>query len=531
MIRELRSDEASLFVGMLRQIRRARKRNRLRKNLYDANFRLDKIGFSIPPHMVDFQTPLGWAEKVVSVPAARIRREGFRLPVESSLLDDLDTIFDGGYTRRLEAGVTKSSLRYGPAFMFVTRGDEAAGEPPVIFSAKSALDATCFQDPRTGVVTSALEMIGRSEAIMYVPGMALDIERQDGGKWVVVDEHPQKHDLVPAEPYVWDWDLDRRFGRSRITRPLIGAIERGVRTLLRQEVTSEFFSAPQRSLLGADESHFTDENGDRIDLWKAITGGIWAIPDVWDDDEGKTVRAQIKQLQQASMQPHSEMFESIALQVSSESSLPISYLGVVQNQPAAEGAIKVAEVDMVELIEYQIEQSYKTASANLARKALAVLHGGVTDAMATDLRGLSARYAKPGTPTESARADAALKYATAFPDGDPVLAMEMYGLTDEQIKRNVEHARRGAAASTLDRLVASPENAAPDVDAASAGPSEVEVAQAQKAKFDALGVAIRAGVDPEDAATRVGLDGIKFTGAMPAMLRMPESDAQKFEDS
>lgn len=451
MVRELEATEWSLFSKMIREIRKRTQRNKLRRNLYDSKNRLDKIGFSTPPHMVDFQTPLGWAEKVVSVPAARVRREGFRLPFESTLLDDLDDIFGGGYTARLEAGVNKSSMRYGPAFMFVTRGDELAGEPRVVFSAKSALEATCLQNPRTGFVTAALEMVTQTEALMYLPGMVLEVE-QVGGKWSVTAELVQPHQMVLCEPFVWDWDLDRPFGRSRITRPLIGAVERGIRTLLRMEVTAEFFSAPQRSLLGADESHFTDKDGNKIDLWKAITGGVWALPDVWDEDEGKLVRAQLQQLSQASMTPHSEMFETIALQVSSESSLPLGYLGVLQNQPAAEGAIKVSEVDMVQLIEYQIEQSYKTASENLARKALAVFHGGISASMAADLRKLSARYAKPGTPTESARADAALKYSTAFPGGDPVLAMEMYGLTEEQIERNKAHMRQQSAGSLLSRL-------------------------------------------------------------------------------
>lgn len=453
MVRGLDASEASLFGGMLRRIRQCERRNVLRRNLHDANFRLDRVGFSVPPHMVDFQTPLGWGEKVVSVPAARIYREGFRLPGDSSLLEDLGVIFDGGYTARLEAGAVKSSLRHGPAFMFVTPGDVSKGEPPVIFSAKSALEATCVQDPRTGVVNAGLELVARDEALLYVPGNVLEL-KHDRGEWVVVEEYPQPHELVLCEPFVWDWDLDRPFGRSRITRPLIGFIQAGVRTMLRQEVTAEFFSAPQRSLLGASEEHFTGADGKPIDLWKAITGGVWALPDVYDEDEGKLVRAQLQQLQQASMQPHSEMFESIALKVSSESSLPIGYLGVVQNQPSAEGAIKVAEVDMVELIEAQIRKSYQSASENLARKALAVYHKGLSPAMLTDLRGLSARYAKPGTPTESARADAALKYATAFPNGDPVLAMEMYGLSDEQIKRNMDWAKSQRSSGVLDKLIA-----------------------------------------------------------------------------
>ena len=51
-----------------------------------------------------------------------------------------------------------------------------------------------------------------------------------------------------------------------------------------------------------------------------------------------------------------------------------------------------------------------------------------------------------------------------------------------------------------------------------------------KARFDALGVAIRAGVDPQDAANRVGMPGITFTGAVPVSLRVPESAASKLED-
>lgn len=457
MARELDAVEASLFTGMLRTVRQRERRNILRKNLYESKVRLDKVGFSVPPHMVDFQTPLGWGEKVVSVPAARIHREGFRLPVDSSLTADLEEIFDGGYTARLESGAVKSSLRHGPAFMFVTPGDATKGEPKVVFSARSALEATCLQDPRTGVVTAALEIVARDSCLLYLPGMVLEVGRRGKG-WAVVEEIPQPgHSHVLCEPYVWDWDLDRPFGRSRITRPLIGFIEKGMRTMLREEVTAEFFSAPQRSLMGASEEHFTDADGNQIDLWKAITGGVWALPDVWDEDEGKLVRAQLQQLSQASMQPHSDMFESIALKVSSESSMPLGYLGVLQNQPSSEGAIKVAEVDMVEIIKHEIKKSYKGASENLARKALAVFHGAdSSDAMTQDLRKLTAYYANPGTPTESARADSTLKYATAFPEGDPQVKMEMFGLSEDQIRRNLEYARRGGASSVLDKLLAAP---------------------------------------------------------------------------
>lgn len=439
--RELEASERSLFQKMRLSIHRHSKRNQIRRNLHDAKNRLDKVGFSVPPHMVDFQTPLGWAEKSVSVPSARIFRQGFRLPVKSTLLGELDEIFDSPHATRVESGATKSSMKHGPAFMFITPGDTDKGEPKVIFSAKSALEATCIQNPRTGGVTAALELVGKNEALLYLPGIVLELAKDSAGKWLVTDEMPQGHDLVLCEPYIWDWDLDRPFGRSRITRPLIGTILSGIRTLLRQEVTAEFFSAPQRSLLGASEEHFTDKDGNPIDIWKLITGGIWGLPDTWDDDEGKLVRPELKQLQQASMQPHSEMFNGIVLRAASELQMPVSYLGVQHNQPQNEGAIRAEEASMIALIEHQINISYSLAAVNLARKALAVFHNKWDASMAKDLRGLSARFADPGTPTIQARSDAALKYNQAFPNGDPEVAMEMYGLTDDQIKRNLSYAR------------------------------------------------------------------------------------------
>lgn len=50
-----------------------------------------------------------------------------------------------------------------------------------------------------------------------------------------------------------------------------------------------------------------------------------------------------------------------------------------------------------------------------------------------------------------------------------------------------------------------------------------------KSKADALGVLIRAGVDPEGAADQVGLD-VDFTGAVPVSLRQPESKSDSLEE-
>jgi hypothetical protein len=50
-----------------------------------------------------------------------------------------------------------------------------------------------------------------------------------------------------------------------------------------------------------------------------------------------------------------------------------------------------------------------------------------------------------------------------------------------------------------------------------------------KAKADALGSLIRAGVEPEDAARESGLTGVDVTGAVPVSLRLPEAEASGLE--
>lgn len=51
-----------------------------------------------------------------------------------------------------------------------------------------------------------------------------------------------------------------------------------------------------------------------------------------------------------------------------------------------------------------------------------------------------------------------------------------------------------------------------------------------KSAFDALGVAVRAGVDPNSALEVLGIPGVKLTGAVPVSLRLPEADTKTLED-
>lgn len=521
--RSLTVDEAAVFSRMLTTIRRKANRNRLRTSYADSKKRLDKIGFSIPPHMADFQVAIGWANKAVKVPARRIRPDGFTIGQPTALMDDINEVFEGNYFAAVERMAIESSLRHSASFVFVTPGDTNAGEPEVILAARTALEATAEIAPRTNRVTAALELVSRWEVLLYLPGETLRVEYLNR-EWLVTRRYEGIADRVTCTPYVWGRSLERPFGYSRITRPLMGYTDAGVRTMLRQEVMAEFFSSPQRALMGADEAHFTDSKGKRISPLDALMGGLWALPDVFDEDEGKLVRPDLKQLQQASMQPHSEMLKTIGLMVSSETSIPVGYLGIISDNPSSADAIRASEADLISVVEDELP-SIGMSRVDLARNVLAVKHGEWTPQMELSLRGLTAHFMDPGTTSKAAQADSGLKFTQAFPNADPEVAMEEYGLSKTQIERNLAYAKRIQSGQRLDALVAASKSSATPVfsdgTTAPTGAVDDQLKQAQvlKAQADALGVLRRAGVDAGDAAARSGLTGVKFMPGSPITIR------------
>lgn len=111
--------------------------------------------------------------------------------------------------------------------------------------------------------------------------------------------------------------------------------------------------------------------------------------------------------------------------------------------------------------------------------------------------------------------------------------MEYAGLTREQIIRWQSEQKRASVSQLMagigERLTATVDVANPDAPAAS-GAQGMDPADMRQ-RFEALGVAIRAGVDPASAAAQLGLTGLKFTGAVPVSLRVPETQANALEEA
>jgi hypothetical protein len=132
------------------------RRNLIRKLYYDQKNCLEDLGIGIPPHMVDLNAVLGWPAKAVDTLARRCQLEQFVVPGS----DDDDPLgirelwIDNDMDVVLPQTIT-SAFTHSCAFVFVTKGDVAAGEPEVLISTQSALFAAGCWDSRLQRLKSA----------------------------------------------------------------------------------------------------------------------------------------------------------------------------------------------------------------------------------------------------------------------------------------------------------------------------------------------------------------------------------------
>ncbi|MET0887351.1 MAG: phage portal protein [Mycetocola sp.] len=331
-------------------------------------------------------------------------------------------------------------------------------------------------------------------------------------------EHPWH---VPADPMVYRPRASRRMGRSRITRPTIGLQDAAVRALIRMEGHMDIYSIPQLLLLGASESIFKNADGSQKASWQIVLGRIKGIP---DDEDASNPRADVKQFPAASPQPHLDLFTQQAKTFAGEHDIPVSSLGVqAETNSTTEDGSNNAERNLIAEAEGATDDWSPAVRRALAR-ALA-MQNGLTEVPA-EWRAIDTKWRSPAFLSRAAQADAGSKVIGSIPWlAETEVGLEVLGMDESQIKRALAERRRNGGSAALRAIT----EAAAQGRAAVVPSVTTEDAAAIRAKADAMGVLIRSGVDAESAAAAVGFTGMKFTGAVPVSLRLPEADANKLE--
>lgn len=449
----LRDDDRPVLLDLLSRLADKQARNELRRRYYDQRNTLKDLGISIPPSLKTVEIAAGWPAKAVDSMSRRTILEGLVSPEGGAELASLvGVIWDGNRMASEVPSAHTSALVHSCAFTFVHIGDSEYGEPPVLVTVRSAEDATGIWDRRRRGLSAALSVAeidtaGRPTLLnMYLPGRVVSLRQTKGN---IFEASEQVHGMgVPVELLPYRADLGRPFGRSRITRAVMYNTDAAIRTMLRTEVGAEFFNAPQRYALGAKEDAFEDKDGNPVPAWSVMIGRLLTMS---RDEDGNV--PELGQFAQQSMQPNIEQLRAIAQMFAAETSLPVSSLGIVQDNPSSAEAIRAAN----EELGVEIEHWQRTALAPAWQRTMLRAVAMATDSPTAlvEARGLKAVWGSWSAPSEASQAQASLARVQAVPRlADTDVELERMGYSTDEIARIKAQWRRTSGRASVDALIA-----------------------------------------------------------------------------
>lgn len=462
-VRGLTEDDAALMVRLIKQWQAKRLRNALRRQYRDMRVNVAFLGASVPPYMRDqLDIVCGWPDKAVTSLASRCMWDGVTSPSgEEDPLGAMTLLHENRFDL-LVPELVDATLTYCCSFVVALPGDPAAGDPDVVVTGADALWATGLWDVRrrgleAGLLVDSADDNGKPTSVLLLTSEHVTRLALGDRGWVAVARMDHSLGRVPMEPLPYRPDLGRPFGRSRISREVMSITDRVVRAGFRTEVSSDLYAAPALLLLGADESMFQNAQGDKVPLWSWYMGRLKSLP---KDEDGDKPDLQV--IPQQSMEPFLAMKRALAAEFASATSLPISALGIVQDNPSSAEAIYAAKEDLV--IEAQnTTRSIGYGLNRIVQDAICLRDGIPVTEMDDEVRNFATRWRNPAMPSVVSQSDAVVKQISAIPElAQTDVALEELGYSAEQIVRIRSQIRRAQAGGVLDRLLAAaPAPAAP----------------------------------------------------------------------
>ncbi len=309
---------------------------------YEMKNTIKDLGISTPPNLRGFQTVLGWCGKSVDSIADRLM---FREFEEDNF--DINEIFSMNNPDTLFDSAILSALIGSCSFVYISEKD---GYPKL-----EVIDgryATGVMDSVTGMLKEGYAVLERSDAdtptieAYFTPGNTQIIQ---GGK---VENIPNNAPYPLLVPVINRPDSKRLFGHSRISRACMDIVDSAMRTIKRSEVSAEFFSFPQKYVVG------TSQDAEPLDKWKSAMSYMIEIT---KDDNGD--KPSFGQFQQQSMAPHMEQLKMLAGLFSGETGLTMDDLGFPTENPSSAEAIKASHENL-RLIAKKAQRTFGTGLLN-----------------------------------------------------------------------------------------------------------------------------------------------------------------------
>ena len=378
-------------------------RNMLKMRYYNGKNVLKDFGISIPPTLLNVETVVGWPQKAVDAMAVRSRFDGYTAS-DSDVQSLLNRLVYSGNLKLKYRQAAQSTLIHSCSFATIVMGSD--GFPRIdLHSAETA--SARWDDAKGriayGMVINAFSNGSPSEITMYTEDAAVHLWDSGAGFW---DWQAQPYSMgrPTMEPLSYRPTFRKPFGQSRITRAVMSITDSAVREALRTEISAEFFTSPQKYLLGADREAFSQTT-----KWEAYIGNIFAVG---RDEDGNI--PEFGQLSQGSMQPHTDYMRSLAARFSGETNVPISTLGVIHDNPASAEAIYAASEPLIIEVE-DFNDSAREMLRNIALMAMAAVLDVPLDQLPDEYRDFTPNFRNPAMPSVVSQTDAMTKLAAVVP--------------------------------------------------------------------------------------------------------------------
>ena len=450
----LSTEETALVNEMLERLTGYETSNSIKEKYYEGTQRVRMLNIAIPPHLSNIDTVVGWAGTTVDVLSERLDWQGW-------------TAYDGNdfglgeiYANNgldVDAGLGHlDALIYGTSFIVVGSGFD--GEPDPLITVESARNMTGIYDYRSRRLSAALgidkKKDGRVEEVtLYLPNQNIKAKNRSG-VWIATDRDEHNLGRVLVAQMFNDPRASRMGGRSEITKAIRSYTDQGVRTMLGMEINREFYSFPQRYMMGADLDMFTDDDGNPIPGWEWVISKMLVAP-MNENDQTPSVG----QFSPASPAPYLDQIKGLSQMVAGEAGMPATYFGFEQANPTSADAIRAGEARLVKRAERR-QLMFGRAWQEAGRLALLVRDGVIPD----EFSGIFSKWRDPATPTRAAAADEVVKLVGGgVLPAESEVVLDRIGL-DPSEKRQVEADRKRANATQ--RIA--------DLRAAVAGTNEVE---------------------------------------------------------
>lgn len=295
----------------------------LRYRYYEMKNVIKDFGISTPPDLKNVTNALGWCGKAVDSLADRLVLQGFKNDAYG-----LNNVYEQNNMDILVDSAILGALISACDFVYIAADNDGFPRMRVV----DGRHATGVIDPITNMLKEGYAVLEFDEfdqpliEAYFVAGVTTFYEK--GKKPYTVTNSAPYPLLVPV---IYCPDATRPFGHSRISRACMSIVDSAMRTVKRSEISAEFYSYPQKYILGMDP------NAEEMEKWRVTMSSMLRIDK--DDDGDHPV---VGQFQTAAQTPHSEQLRIFAGLFAGETGLTLDDLGFPSANPSSSEAIRAA---------------------------------------------------------------------------------------------------------------------------------------------------------------------------------------------